>query len=600
MTPAQLSELMRRRGVHLLLIVASCFLVYANSLHGGMVFDDQSSIIDKKLVHDLANFLQNGSGYAANSRRYLGNLSFALNYRLGGLDTFGYHLVNVAIHTGNAVLLYFLARATFRTPQMRERGGESDSATAPGNLVPLLAALLFALHPIETQAVSYIVQRLTSLMSFFYLGALLAYARLRLAADREGSGAQIGALYLVGLLCAVCAMHTKENAFTLPFALVLYEFAFFSGPPLKRLLGLLPFLATLLIIPLGLLNLHQPVGRVISDVHQATQVQTELSRWDYLLTQFRVIVTYLRLLIFPVGQNLDYDYPVYGSLSLPPVFASLLLLLTLAGASLLLWLRSRNGRGELRLISWGILFFFLALSVESSIIPIIDVIFEHRLYLPSAGAFLAAAAGFSLLLQRLSDGGRKGALAAAAVVLIALGSATVLRNQTWSDGVTLWRDVVEKSPGKVRGYNNLGAALSDDNPEEAIAIFKRALLVKPDHPEAYYNLGRIYLQRPGMLNESLSLLSRALELKPNYDDALVNLGAGYIKAGNPGLAIKELESVSSDGKGRPDRLFNLGVAYVLVGDRGRAEEEALALQERDPALAQRLGQYMEQRFASAH
>ncbi len=585
--------ILSRPVAHLFLIILAGVIVYANSLHVPFTLDDGSSITDNPVIRELGNFLGNGSGYAYNPRRYIGYLSFALNYRLGGLDVTGYHVANLAIHLVNAVLVYLLVRVTLRTPFFAS--GRPEETVRHAGPIALFTALLFVVHPVESQAVTYIVQRLTSLMTLFYLLALYLYARMRLAEEEGSARWRVAGLGLLGVAAAVLAMKTKENAFTLPVAALLYEWLFFRGTAGKRLLRLLPLLATMLIIPLSLLDIHKPVGDVISDVSEVTVVKAPLTRWEYLFTQFRVIVTYLRLLVLPVNQNLDYDYPLYRTLFAPPVLASLLLLLALFGLAVWLVYRSRGeAQGRLaRLAAFGIFWFFLALAVESSIIPITDVIYEHRVYLPSVGAFLALATGAVLAAGRLGNGGRKAAAAGGALLLIVLGVATIQRNRVWSDRVTLWEDVVRKSPAKVRGYNNLGAALSDEGREvEAVAVLEKALAIKPDHPEAYYNLGRIYLQTEGRLGDAIALLTRAIELRPGYDDAYVNLAAAYIKGGNPARAVELLDSVTPAGRGRADRHFNLGVAYALLGERTRAEEEVAFLRGIDPAMAERLEQFV--------
>jgi tetratricopeptide (TPR) repeat protein len=284
-------------------------------------------------------------------------------------------------------------------------------------------------------------------------------------------------------------MRTKEIAFTIPLLVVLYEVFFFHGGKgwKKKLPYLLPLLLTLLVIPLDMVNARVPFGELLSDVSEATRVQTDVSRWEYLITQFRVIATYIRLLFLPVNQNLDYDYPIYRSILEPSVTLSFLFLLGLFTTAIVLFRKARKGSDPAcLLIAFGILWFFISLSVESSVIPIVDLIYEHRVYLPSTGAFLAVGSAFTMVSRVLFHGHYQKILAFVAIVSIAiLSTATYRRNLDWRDPVTFWADVASKSPGKVRPYNNLGASLADANRgEEAIEVFLKAIRVKPDRAGA--------------------------------------------------------------------------------------------------------------------
>jgi tetratricopeptide (TPR) repeat protein len=582
--------LLLRRSLHIILIAVLGVIVYSNSLHGQFVFDDRSSILNNPVIKDLGNFLWNSTGYEYNRQRFIGYFSFAVNYRIGRLNVTGYHFVNLIIHIINSILVYTLVLLTFRTPFLK-------AADRPplAQLIALFAALLFVAHPIQTQAVTYIVQRLTSLMTLFYLLAVTLYARMRVA--EEGPlWKQIG--YYIGTVTSVVlAMKTKENAFTLPLSIALYEWFFFSGAAARRLLRLVPFLATMIIIPLGMIDIHKPVGAILSDVNDVTQVQSLLTRSDYFFTQLRVIVTYLRLLFFPVNQNLDYDYPAYHSFFQAPVFGSFLILLALIIGAIYLLKRSRSVDPELRLVSFGIFWFFLALAVESSIIPIVDVIYEHRAYLPSAGMFIATSAFFVSFARRFQGKySRKLALYTAMAVVVILGCATFQRNNIWASNVMLWQDVVRKSPGKARGYNNLGAAFTDAGQNgEAIKALQQALVLNPMHTEAYYNLGRVYLFYPDRLGDAISAFRKAIELRPDYDDAYVNLAAAYIKAGNAVEAIRLTETVLAKGEAeRPDAHFNLGVAYSMVGNIQGALRETAILKKLDPQLADQLESFINQ------
>lgn len=587
------------KTAHILLVIATALGTYANSFHVPFLFDDESSITGNKVIRSLANFFVNGDGYAYNPRRFVGYLTFALNYRWGGLDVVGYHVVNLAIHIASALLIYALLRLTFRTPVLRNSVLASQSP-----LLALAAALLFVVHPLQTQAVTYTVQRLASLATCFYLAALVMHVRWRLALEAGARCLSKKTLpcYLTSLAAAVLAMKTKEIAFTLPLVVLLYEVFFFGWPDRKRWLMLAPMLLTALIIPLGMINLQQPVGEVIAEASQATVVKSPLSRWEYLYTQFSVIVTYLRLLALPVNQNLDHDYPVNLSLLELRAFLALLLLTSLLAAGVLLYRRSRRGdNASLRLAAFGIFWFFITLAVESSIIPITDVIYEHRVYLPSVGFMIAVVTLVALGVCRLTKHRRlpaRIAFALLTLVVTGLAGTTYARNMVWQSQVSLWQDVQRKSPHKARPNNNLGKALEEIGRfDEAMEMYQRALRIKPDHAESLHNLGRILLLIKGRPDLAEPLFYRAITANPNYVDAYVNLGAACIRLGRYAEAIGLLGRAKVISSDRPDLRFNLGIAYVLIGNMGGAAGELEALYRLDTTFAQQLSDFISKRRA---
>jgi tetratricopeptide (TPR) repeat protein len=372
---------------------------------------------------------------------------------------------------------------------------------------------------------------------------------------------------------------------------------------------------TMLIIPAnygmlrGVLGGGGTGGGLAGAVDAATRLMTPVSRWEYLLTQFRVIVTYLRLLALPVGQNLDYDYPVERTFFHLPVMLSFLLL---AGIAVLGWyLIRRSSRGErgLRLAGFGILWFFLTLSVESSIVPIADVIFEHRVYLPSAGMFLAAGAGFGLLREHLAGRGasvRKAASIAGWCVVLALAAAAYARNEVWRDELTLWRDVVAKSPGKARAYQSLGnaylkrgaldmaavtleqasvldplsaeiynlrghLAVEQDRLDLAEELFRKAITVLPEYAEAYNNLGTVYSKR-GLYDRAAELYTRTISLDPRFVKSYQNRGLDQLASGRPQQAIEDFSQALALKPSYEQALIGRASAYIAQ----RQWEDAIA------------------------
>lgn len=347
---------MKKIIYHLSLIAVASVVSYSNTFNVPFQFDDMINITENPVIQNLDNFVSKAKGYGYNPRRFVGYFSFAVNYHVSGLEVSDYHAVNLAVHIINAVLVYSLILLIFRTPCSaqnseygeRKAGGEMEdncpafllldhNSNVP-SLIALLSALLFVVHPLQTQAVTYIVQRFTSLAATFYLLSVVMYIKGRLS-RRQTSGL---ARYILSLLFAILAMKTKEIAFTLPLVILMFELIFFRSSLKKKLLLLLPVLLTLVIIPVTIMGIDRPLGEILSDLSDKTRVQTDISRWNYLLTETRVVTTYIRLLFLPINQNLDYDYPISRSLLAPPVFFSFLFLVAIFGIAVCLLYMTRG------------------------------------------------------------------------------------------------------------------------------------------------------------------------------------------------------------------------------------------------------------------
>ncbi len=593
--------------LHGALLVLLCLLSYSNTFCVPFQFDDFYNIEEKPYVRDIGVFFgsQDGNRLGGDHgfrMRTVGYLTFALNYRIGGRDVLGFHVVNLLIHCFNGLLLYWFVVSVFRGPVLG-----ASSLRGFSKPIALFSSLLFALHPVQTQAVTYIVQRVTSLATGFFLLSLASYVRFRLASAEGLLARKAAPWYALSLVSAILAMKTKEIAFTLPVIIVLCEFLFFRGKTGKRIVPLIPLILTMGIIPAGLIGVPVSAGELIGDVSRSMRVDSPLSRWEYLFTEIRVIVTYLRLLVLPVGQNLDYDYPVFRSFLDKEVVPSFLFLALLAGAGILLALRDRTSLSGLRIVSFGIFWFFIALSVESSIIPITDVIYEHRLYLPSAGFWVAVTTGLYWGAKRIGDQSFRLALPVflSIAVLIFSGS-TYARNRVWRSEVSLWEDVVRKSPEKARGHNSLGFALRKEGRlKEAIAQYRRALQLKPDYALARNNLGYAwYLSRDygkavreyenairlkpdfaearnglGIVYAEMGLTDQAIEqyvfairLKPDFANAHTNLGNLYYREGNVGGAIRQYETAIRIRPDIAEPYNNLGVIHASMGFLDQAME----------------------------
>ncbi|ABS24890.1 Tetratricopeptide TPR_2 repeat protein [Anaeromyxobacter sp. Fw109-5] len=523
-------------------------LAYSSSFTGAFVFDDLHHVRDNLAIRDLGAFLS-WSGYELAPQRYVGYVTFAVNYALGKLNPLDYHVVNFLIHAINAGLVYGLVLLCFRTPRLC-----GSAVAGSAQAIAFFAAAVFATHPVQTQAVTYVVQRFTSLATLFYLLTVVLFLRWRLARERgDASRTKHVALYAGVLASAVLAMKTKEIAFTAPIAVVLCELSFFGPSSWRRRLFLVPIAATILIIPFTMLG---PALTSPAAIAQATRVQTTLSRLDYLLTQAPVIATYLRLLVWPAGQNLDHDFPLAHALLEPRVLAATLLLAALASVAALLY-RHTSARADgrpldpaARLAGFGIAWFFLALAVESTLVPIVDVIYEHRVYLPSVGLFCGAGVLVALGLHRLQPRhAARGLVVGAAVVAVVLGAATFKRNRAWASELSIWSDAAEKSPNKSRPHLNLGTVLV----------------------------------QAGRLEDGSVALRRAVECDPASFYARAQLGAALLSLGRMGEAEGELREAVRLAPRDPEALFNLAMVLLRTGRKGEARPHLTRFLEVAPA-----------------
>lgn len=510
---------------HCLLIIATGIAIYANTLNAPFLFDDLPCIANNKAISSYFDTsMPKAAKYAGvvpdvvnsmDSRKVV-YFTFALNYLLHGYDVTGYHIVNLLIHLAAALAVYVLISTLFKTPFFITNP-VNQSVTA---VLPLVIALLFVSHPIQSSAVTYIVQRFTSLATLFYLLAITMYLRARIS---ESSREQM-ILLAASISIAAVGMLTKETVFTLPVIAVICEILFLQGKWRRRILFLLPLLATLLIIPLNMLSqldLQAPIIEVLDDSVNLANLNN-ISQKTYLLTQLRVMLTYMRLMVLPIDQHLDYDYPQYHSLFDPPVAMSALFLVGIIIS--LVWAYRKSLRPSptawmWRLYSFGIIWFFITISISSSIIPLNDMIFEYRLYLPSTGFFIAVSALVLAGLQKLELSGypvTKVVPVVTVMLLTALCLATVSRNHVWRDPIRFWKDNIAKSPMKRRPHKHIARRyVKAGQLEEAVKHKLVMIQLSPDNPDNFktWNDIAVHLAKLERFDEALEAIERSIALK---------------------------------------------------------------------------------------
>ena len=577
----------------LILIALAGLLIYSNIYHNPFVFDDIHIIRDNDVICDLSRYLQPENFFF---RRGFTNLTFALNYQWGKLDVTGYHLVNVVIHVINGWIVYFLAllllrnlaspdkspneaeaiqsRSARRGKSKKARGGTSRtrgpssgyervfSSPSTARITALAAALVFICHPLQTQAITYTVQRYAALAALFYMTAVLFYLQARLAHRKKTSSTTstpVFILYLLAGLSAILALLSKENACTLPVVLLLAEYLLFERSwrawkkKLPYFTGILVFWVLVGLFIFGFFQKAPELGTLLEDVVSLSRETAKVSRWRYLCTQFNVIVIYIRLLFVPSKQAIDYLYHFkQGFFDGPTPVAFLFLLIVLAAG--LLNLKKRP------VVTLCILWFFITLSIESSIIPIKDALFEHRLYLPLFGFSLIV----PYLVFSLFPGKRVRAAAVCAAIIIAFGITAHVRNAVYRDEITLWGDVVSKRPGNDRGHYNLGWALFNNaQTNEAIPHLKKAISINPQYDEAHDNLGVAY-QKLGRYDEAITEHQKAIGIAPDSAAAFYNLGTALDAVGREKEAIDTYRKAIKLDHDHAKAYFNCGNSYFSL------------------------------------
>ncbi|MHC4460106.1 MAG: DUF6056 family protein [Planctomycetota bacterium] len=506
------------KAAALLVLVSLGFLIYSNTLKSPFILDDQPNIQDNHHVRLTELALKDiiAAGFKSpNPNRPIANISFALNYYFHQDSLIGYHCTNIIIHILTGILLYFFVKNTLATPSLRSRYERYG-------WVPVFAALLWLVHPLQTQSVTYIVQRMTSLVSMFYILSFLLYVKGRLTGrEHKKSWPWFAGCIIAGILALGC----KETAATLPVFILLYECYFFQDLNIPRLKRYLPYVIGVFII-FGLLGLwflgSSPLEKILSGYNHRDFTLTER-----LLTQPRAVIYYISLLAYPhPGRlNLDYDFAISHSFIAPPTT-----LLCVGAVIGLIGLAFYVAKRE-RLLSFCILWFFGNLAIESSVFAL-ELVFEHRLYLPSMLVCLAIVA----LAWRCIKQNWVRVVVLCVVIVLCCGW-TYERNSVWKDPLTFWKDCVSKSPEKPRPHTHLGNALREQGKDdEAVSHYRLALRFDSHYAEARTNLGNV-LQSQGELDEAIRYHRQAIQDKPNYAVAHNNLGNALQEKGNLDEAI---------------------------------------------------------------
>ncbi len=518
-----------------MLIVFVGFIAYSNSFHASFHMDDEDSIIKNVAIRHLWDIRAIWDFYPS---RFLTYFTFAINYAVGGLNVVGYHFFNIFLHLLSGILVYQLALLTISLIPL-----DDEKLKGRPELMAVFAALIFVSHPLQVGAVTYIVQRAVVMSSFFYLLAMVCYIRGVRDNLRSYRRAALGA--------AVLSLFSKEMALTLPVALLVYDRTFFREKK-GAFLRLMPFFIVMLLMPASLVfSKHFN----LKSFELAIDLSSRPAPLNYLLTQFRVFLTYTKLLLFPLHQNFDYDYRLSKTLFEPGVLVGLGMVISLLLSGLILLKKNHPFKG------FVLIWFFLLLLPESSIFPIHDLAVEHRLYLVVAAfSLLFATSLFSVLSEKASG-----------YILLFFVSFLFLltydRNIVMSDEVSLWTDTIQKSPNSASAYLARGTAYNARGQMDlAIEDFDRCIEIEPHFVRAYNNRGIAYYTK-GDFSRALEDYNKLLKLNPKFSSAYLNRGAVYYAQGNVGKAFEDwTKAIELDPLSAENAYSNRAVIFGARGD----------------------------------
>jgi len=541
-----------------ILIAAGAALAYSTSFDGVFMFDEIGRIEKNEQIRGLwppERFLP--------GRRPVVTFTLALNYAISGLNVWSYHAFNVVVHVVAALILYGIIR---RTLQSRLFG---DAFQRSAHWIAFSAALIWAVHPLQTQSVTYIIQRGESLMGMFYLLTLYCVIRGAESPRRR-------TWYSFAIAACAVGMGCKAVMVTCPVLVFLYDVAFIARPQretmrLRWALYLLLAMTWSVLAGLGIVRgVLDPgnTGATVGLGYKGTEPA------HYALTQAGVVLHYLQLSVWPVHLCLDYGWPIARharDVIVPAVLIGAFLLTTMWGFIRKSWLGFLG--------AW----FFLILAPTSSVIPIKDAIFEHRMYLPLASVVLLlvvlARTALRILCATTSLGPRARRWIGScvlAVIVSALGFLTINRNRVYHSAVAMWTDVVEKRPQNPRGHTNLCVALLDaDKVEEAIDACERGVSLDPTFASGHYRFAKA-LKRAGRVDEAMASFTRAIELDPAYHEARFDLGNTFYDQGRWADAAEQYRSVTQLDPDNAGARINFGNAlgHLAMYDEAIAEFRA--------------------------
>lgn len=542
------------------MIVVLVFVIYSNTFHSPWVLDDFHNVVNNPNIQikSLSYETIKGSFFSADPEklyRPLSCLTFALNAIVGGKHVLGYHLVNITIHAATALILMWLLSLVFRTPALQHIPDREK------HFIIILSTVLWAINPIQIQAITYIVQRMAALCAFFSLISLGFFIKVRLATSSSQK-------IFYGICCGfgiACAILSKENGLIVfPLMLTIEYFLFRKGD--YRILAkkeVLLAIALFIIFTTGLLFFY---ATNISDV-MSLYIKRPFTLYERLLTQPKILLCYLSQIFYPLPHrfSLEHEILISSGIFSPPQTFLYLALVILSFTACVIFPKTPL------LVRFGVVFYFLAHSVESSILPL-EMVFEHRNYLPSAFLFLPLAAMLYYLSERYKYRRSMSVIVSFFIIAILFltSLATYTRNFDWRSGESIWLDAMMKAPGHARPKQSLGFVIGMKHPEKALAYYSKGLTGYMHDPKdgkasTLTNMGLIFFHQ-SKYDSAEHFFNMALKTDKNYKVALYFLIQTYMKKSEWERAIAVI-----DQNPQAPELARLKAACLLqVGDYNQA------------------------------
>ena len=524
-----------------LFIALFCAALYMNSAGGEFIWDDQSFVTDNVNIRSMEDplrfFLDNKTGatreMAKDVYRPLTALSYAIDFFLWGLNSFGYHLTNIILHSANSILVFLLLFLLC---------GEFFTA--------FFGSLLFASHPIQTEVVCWVSGRSSALFLFFYLLSFIFYIKF----SKEGRRG----FFILSLIFFAFSLFSKEMSVTLPLILILYDLHFQLKEKLKtKALRYIPYFALVLFYVSLRVILVKKIG----------QFEGWGSPYTIFLTMSNVVVDYIRVLLFPLKLcAVGYPVPIINSIKEPQAIISLLLLLTIAASLPFLYRR-------FKIASFSIIFFFITLLPVLNIIPIKALKADRFLYLPSIGFCLLSSyiiAAIGRKFDRLSV--KKISLISAIAVffITAYSIRTILRTEDWKSEIAISKETVRVSPQSAWALTALGANFIErDNYAEAVKPLEKAVAISGGYEMARNALGMCYLKL-NKYEAAVAQFKVAVEINPHAMSSRNMLGVAYVNLKRYEEAEKQFNIVLKEDPKFLSAYLNLGRLYQIRGDYKKA------------------------------
>ena len=540
--------------------------IYSNNYGASWHFDDEHNILNRQALHltEMSwDKVKNTMLWGSKIYRPLPCLSFALNYYFNELNVSGYHVVNNFLHFFTAIIIFLFINDMFSLPALRQKYHPYAYSIA------ILSSILWAINPMHTQVVTYIVQRMAGMAGFFYIFAMYLYLKARLTTQRPW---KIIYLILCGIV-TVFAFGSKENAVMLPFSLLLFEILIIRKFSFRKYYIhnkkiLLLILITLLSI--ACIYTYYTMGNNLSGFLSQYKIRT-FGLKERLLTESRIIIFYIGQLFYPMPSRLcvNHDFSISHSLFTPP--ATLLSIIIILCLIIISFAISKKQP----LIGFCILFFFINHLVESTFLPL-ELIFEHRNYIPSMLLFIPVTILFIKIFQFFSQKKSISFLLffSIAFILVAQGHSTYMRNFTWQTEESLWIDCIDKYPNLWRPYHNLAWFYDKQHKlNQAIPLYEKALTkINYNFKEkvlTYNNIGVAY-QRMGNYEKALYYYNESEKYYPYYVPIIVHRGTLFLERGLYLKALAELKNALAQDSDNPSAYCNLGYLALIRGENDNA------------------------------